>query len=107
MYLFIILFTAIALEVLGTMLLPASKNFTKFTPTIILLISYAISIYLLSFLSQRLPLSIIYSSWAGMGVFFVTVLSYYFYKQTLNSQIILGLILIVSGVILVNIYKNN
>ena len=100
-----ILFTAIAFEVLGTMLLPMSQNFTKTLPTTLLLASYGVSFYLLAFLSQKLPLAIIYSSWAGMGILFITLLSYFFYKQVLNWQVILGLFLIVSGVVLVNIYK--
>ena len=100
-----ILFTAIAFEVLGTMLLPISQNFTKTLPTILLLASYGVSFYLLAFLSQKLPLAIIYSSWAGIGILSITILSFFFYKQTVNWQVILGLFLIVSGVILVNIYK--
>lgn len=100
-----ILFTAIAFEVLGTMLLPISQNFTKTLPTTLLLASYGVSFYLLTFLSQKLPLAIIYSSWAGIGILSITILSFFFYKQTVNWQVILGLFLIVSGVILVNIYK--
>ena len=105
MNLYLILFVAIAFEVLGTMLLPASQNFTKALPSIILLISYGISFYLLSILSQRLPLAIIYASWAGMGVFSIALLSYIFYKQTLNWQSVIGLFLIVVGVTVVNVYK--
>ena len=101
----LILFTAIAFEVLGTMLLPISQNFTKTLPTTLLLASYGVSFYLLAFLSQKLPLAIIYSSWAGIGILSITILSFFFYKQTVNWQVILGLFLIVSGVILVNIYK--
>lgn len=105
MYLYSILFVAIAFEVAGTMLLPVSQNFTKVLPSAVLLIFYGISFYLLSFLTQKLPLAIIYSSWAGMGVFSVTILSYFLYKQTINWQTVLGLVLIVVGVILVNINK--
>ena len=99
------MFTAISFEVLGTMLLPVSQNFTRIIPTSILIISYGISFYFLSIISQKLPLSVIYSSWAGMGVFSVALLSSFFYKQELNWQTIIGLLLIVLGVILVNIYK--
>ena len=99
------LFVAIAVEVLGTMLLPMTKNFSKVLPTIIVLLSYVFSIYLLAVLSQKLSLAIIYASWAGLGVFSVTILSYIFYKQTLNWQTIIGLFLIVVGVIVVNLYK--
>jgi len=105
MNLYLILFAAIAFEVLGTMLLPASQNFTKALPSIVLLIAYGISFYLLSFLSQKLSLAIIYASWAGMGVFSIALLSYIFYGQTLNWQSIIGLFLIVVGVTIVNLYK--
>ena len=102
---YIILFFAIALEVLGTILLPASQNFTKPLPTSILLVSYGVSFYFLALVSQKLPLAIIYASWAGLGVFSVAMLSYFFYKQTLNWQTIAGLFLIIIGVTIVNLYK--
>ena len=105
MNVYIILFVAIAFEVLGTMLLPVTKNFSKVFPTIIVLVSYGLTIYLLAVLSQKMSLAIIYASWAGLGVFSVTLLSYVFYKQTLNWQTIIGLFLIVVGVIIVNLYK--
>ena len=102
---YLILIAAIIFEVLGTMLLPASQSFTKTLPTTILIISYGLSFYFLALVSQQLPLSIIYASWAGLGVFSVAILSYFFYKQTFNWQMILGLFLIVVGVTIVNIYK--
>ena len=105
MNVYVMLFTAIFFEILGTMLLPASQNFTKFFPTIVLLISYAISFYFLAIVSQKLPLSIVYASWSGVGIFSIAILSYIFYKQTLNWQIILGLFFIVIGVTIVNIFK--
>jgi len=103
---YITLFAAIAFEVLGTMLLPVSQNFSKPLPSAILLISYSVSFYLLALLSQKLPLAIIYASWAGLGVFSVALLSYVFYKQTLNWQTIIGLFLIVIGVTIVNLYRS-
>ena len=105
MNVYVILFIAIAFEVLGTMLLPVTKNFSKIFPTMIVLVSYVLTIYLLAVLSQKLSLAIIYASWAGLGVFSVTILSYIFYKQTLNWQTIIGLFFIVAGVIVVNVYK--
>ena len=103
---YIILFLAIIFEVIGTMLLPASQNFTKPIPTSILLFSYGISFYFLAAVTQKLPLSIGYASWSGIGIFTVALLSYIFYKQTLNWQSVAGLFLIVIGVTIVNIYKS-
>ena len=105
MTVYLMLFAAIAFEVLGPMLLPASKNFTKLIPTSILMVAYCISFYLLSILSQKLPLSILYAAWSGIGVFSIALFSYFFYKQALNWQTIGGLFLIVVGVTIVNIYK--
>ncbi len=106
MNVYLILFGAIVFEVLGTMMLPASQNFTKILPTTILFTSYIVSFYFLAIVSQKLPLSIVYASWSGIGVFSIAILSYFFYKQMLNWPTIFGLFLIVIGVILVNVYKS-
>ena len=103
---YIVLFLAIIFEVVGTMLLPVSQNFSKPLPTTVLLFSYGISFYFLAIVTQKLPLSIVYASWSGIGVFTIALLSYVIYKQTLNWQSILGLFLIVIGVTIVNIYKS-
>ena len=107
MNVYFILFTAILFEVCGTMLLPISQNFTKIFPTIALLLSYGISFYMLAIVSQKLPLSIVYASWSGVGIFTIAILSYIFYKQSLNWQTITGLFLIVVGVTIVNVFKIN
>ena len=99
------LFAAIAFEVLGTMLLPVSKNFTKVIPSLVITLSYFISFYFASNALKTLPLAIVYASWSGLGVFTVAILSYVFYNQTINWQIIIGLFLIVLGVSVIYIYK--
>ena len=103
---YIVLFLAIIFEVIGTMLLPVSQNFTKLLPSSILLFSYGISFYFLAVVTQKLPLSVVYATWSGMGVFTVALFSYILYKQTLSWQSIVGLFLIVVGVTIVNIYKS-
>ena len=102
---YLLLFVAIGLEVLGTMLLPATQSFTKLLPSSVSAVSYMLSVSLLAILAQKLPLAVIYSSWAGLGVFSVALLSYIFYKQTLSWQTIAGLFLIVLGVTIVNMFK--
>ena len=98
------LLIAIFCEVAGTMLLPVSQNFTKVIPTICLTIFYLISFYLMTFVMNKLPIAIVYATWSGLGVFTIAILGYFFFKQTLAWQAILGLFLIVIGVILVNSY---
>ena len=104
---YLLLFVAIAFEVAGTMMLPLSQNFTKGSPTAILLVAYGLSFYFLAIVSTKLPLSVVYASWAGVGVFSVALLSYIFYKQSINWQTILGLFFIVIGVTIVNVDKSS
>ena len=105
MALYFTLFIAVGFEVAGTMLLPQTQNFSKPLPSTLLLLFYGFSFYLLATVTGKLPLSVIYASWAGLGVFSVAILSSIFYKQALNWQSVAGLFLIVVGVTIVNVYK--
>ena len=98
------LLVAIFCEVAGTMLLPVSQNFTKIIPTVCLTLFYLVSFYLMTFVMDKLPIAIVYATWSGLGVFTIAILGYFFFKQTLSWQAVLGLFLIVIGVILVNTY---
>ena len=93
---------AILCEVAGTMLLPASQNFTKLVPTLALSAFYLTAFYLLTFVVNKLPIAIVYATWSGLGIFTIAILGYILFKQTLAWQAIMGLFLIVIGVILVN-----
>tara|TARA_B110001454_G_scaffold121485_1_gene113422 strand:- start:122 stop:454 length:333 start_codon:yes stop_codon:yes gene_type:complete len=103
-YLFLI--GAIFCEVAGTMLLPISQNFTKIIPTVVLSVFYLSAFYLLTFVLNKLPISIVYATWSGLGIFSIALLGYIFFKQSLSWQAILGLFLIVIGVILVNSFTS-
>ncbi|MEC8063934.1 MAG: multidrug efflux SMR transporter [Pseudomonadota bacterium] len=105
MHPYIILSVAIAFEVFGTMLLPLSKSFTLPLPTACILVAYGMSFYCLSIVAAKMPLAVLYTTWAGCGVFSIALLSYLIYGQELNWQVILGLCLITIGVTLVNIFK--
>ena len=102
---YVYLIGAILCEVTGTMLLPISKNFTRPLISITLVIAYAMAFYLLTFALKEIPLAIAYATWAGMGIFLITVLGYFFYSESLQWQTVLGLVLIAVGVAIVNVYK--
>ena len=97
---YLILIIAIFFEVGGTILLPASQNFTKIIPTTTLAVFYLLSFYLITFVVDKIPIAIVYATWSGLGVFTVAILGYVFFKQSLSWQAVLGLFLI--GVVLVN-----
>ena len=102
---YLYLIGAILCEVTGTMLLPVSKNFTRPIISIILVLAYVLAFYLLTFALKEIPRAIAYATWAGMGVFLISVLGYFFYSESLQWQSMIGLLLIAIGVAMVNIYK--
>ena len=103
---YLFLFSAVFCEVAGTMLLPATQNFTRLAPTSILAVCYLSAFYLLTFVLNKLPISIVYATWSGLGIFTIAILGYIFFKQNLSWQAVLGLFFIVIGVILVNSYSS-
>lgn len=104
---YIFLSVAIILEVFGTLLLPASQNFSKIIPTVTLVAAYVCSFYFLTFALKTIPIAVVYASWAGLGVFLIAVMSKLLFDQALSWQVILGLILIIAGVVLVNTFSDS
>ena len=103
---YLFLFGAVFCEIAGTMLLPATQNFTRLVPTSILAVCYLSAFYLLTFVVNKLPIAIVYATWSGLGIFTIAILGYIFFKQNLSWQAVLGLFFIVLGVILVNSYSS-
>tara|TARA_A100001011_G_C14198279_1_gene794512 strand:- start:221 stop:544 length:324 start_codon:yes stop_codon:yes gene_type:complete len=99
---YIYLAVAIFCEVIGTMLLPLSENFSKPLPSLALIIAYILAFYFLTFALQSIPIAVVYATWSGLGVLLISILGYIIYDQTLQWQSIVGLFFIVIGVILVN-----
>ena len=99
---YIYLAVAIFCEVIGTMLLPLSENFSKPLPSLALIIAYILAFYFLTFALQSIPIAVVYATWSGLGVLLISILGYIIYDHTLQWQSIVGLFFIVIGVILVN-----
>ena len=97
---------AIICEVIGTLLLPYSKNFTKLYPSVFLVVFYISAFVFLSFAVKEIPLTIVYATWCGVGVFLVSILSYFLFGESVPWQGIVGLVLIIIGVTLVNSFKS-
>ena len=99
---YLCLLAAIIFEVCGTLLLPASQNFTNVKATITLVLLYCLSFYFLSIVVNFIPIAIMYATWSGLGIFTLALISYFAFNQSLNFLSLIGLALIVIGVILVN-----
>ena len=53
----------------------------------------------------KIPIAIFYATRSGFEVFFVALFGHFVYRELLPWQGVLGLALIITGVILVNIFS--
>ena len=72
---YVFLAGAILFEVIGTLLLPVTQNFTRAMPTVIMITCYAVAFYCLTFAIRDIPIAIVYAIWSGIGVFLIAVFS--------------------------------
>ena len=96
---------AIVSEVVATSALKASEQFTKLTPSLIVIIGYCISFYLVTLVLRTIPVGITYAIWAGVGIVLVALVGAILYKQIPDLPAVIGMGLIVAGVVIINVYS--
>lgn len=103
---YVLLFVSIGFEVLGTSMLKLSDGFTNLIPSVVLLVSFALSFTLMGIVLKTIPLSIAYSVWAGLGTVATGLIGVFIYGEVLSVLNSLGLLFIVLGVIVMNQKRN-
>lgn len=100
------LMLAIICEIMATTLLVKSEQFTRLLPTLMMAGLYIISFYFLSQTLKTIPLGIAYAIWGGIGIVLTAIIGTVVFKQTVDGGAIIGIALIVSGVIVINVFSN-
>jgi small multidrug resistance pump len=93
-------------EVTASTALRATKGFTQLVPSIVTVLGYAISFYALSYTLGTIKLGIAYAIWSGVGMILVTLLGYLIYGQKLDWGAIAGIVLIIAGVIVIQVFSH-
>jgi small multidrug resistance pump len=96
---------AIAFEVVGSSFMKASEGFSKWVPSSIVIIAYLTCFYFLSLALKTIPLGIAYAIWGGLGIVLTAIISVVIFKQKLDIPAIVGIVLIVSGVVVMNFFS--
>ena len=84
MQVYFLLALAILAETAGTTALQASQQFTRFWPSVIVVLAYAISFYLLALTLRYMPVGVVYAIWSGLGIVFIAAMGYVIFGQTLD-----------------------
>ncbi len=101
------LFAAIICEVIATAFIKVSEEFTKVVPSAVVIIGYALSFYLWSWVLEGIPVGVAYAVWAGMVVVLVGLVDLFFFGQTLDAAALTGMTLIVAGVVCINLFSKS
>ncbi len=65
----IYLFAAIVCEVIATSALKAAEGFTRFWPSLVVVVGYGLAFYCLSLTLRTIPVGIAYAIWSGSASF--------------------------------------
>jgi len=102
---YLLLLLAIAAEVVATSALKACDNFTRLLPSVLVVAGYGVALTCLSMTVRTLPLGIAYAIWSGVGTALVAVVGWWIYKQQLDLPAVVGISLIISGTIVLNLFS--
>ena len=97
------LFIAIIAEVIATSALKSSEGFTKPIASIVVVLGYMIAFYCLSLTLKTIPVGIAYAVWSGVGIVLITTVAWFVFDQKLALWGIVGIALIMSGVLILNL----
>ncbi|WP_173481154.1 SMR family transporter, partial [Marinobacterium sp. xm-g-48] len=67
------------------------------------IIGYGAAFYLLSLTLKSIPVGIAYAIWSGLGIVLVTLVAWFMHGQKLDLWGYVGMGLIVSGVVVLNL----
>ena len=101
----LILFFAVLSEVIATTYLKFSEGFTKLVPSIIVVLGYGLSFYLLSMTLKVMPIGIAYALWSGIGITLTVLLGKILWNESLDWARITGIILIIIGILVINLFS--
>ena len=94
---------AIAFEVLATTSLRASHGFSRLVPSVLVVVGYAVSFYLMAQILKHLQVGTVYAIWSGVGTAATAVIAWLVFKESLNPLAIAGIALVIGGVVLMNL----
>jgi small multidrug resistance pump len=104
---YIYLILAIVTETIGTTALQASAQFTRLWPSVLCVVTYAASFYLLALALKTIPVGILYAIWSGVGIVLIAGIGFVVFGQKLDLAAILGIGLILLGILVIHLFSNS
>ena len=100
---YVVLILAVILGTAANGFAKGANGFTLFVPSILTAIMIVGCMYALSIVMKSIPVGITYASFAGLCIIATTLVGIYKFNQMPDIFTIVGLALIISGVLIVNL----
>ena len=101
----LIFFFAVLSEVIATTSLKFSEGFTKLLPSLIVVVGYGLSFYLLSLSLKVMSIGVAYAFWSGIGIVLTVIAGKMIWNETLDWARIAGIGLILLGILIINLFS--
>ncbi|HEX3302993.1 MAG TPA: SMR family transporter, partial [Thermomicrobiales bacterium] len=76
-----LLLVAIAIEVVATTALKASDGMSKLIPSVIVIIGYVVSFYMVAVILKRMDLGVVYATWSALGTAAIAIIGVVIYDD--------------------------
>lgn len=103
---YLILLAAVAAETIGTTALQASQQFSRLGPTLLVILAYGLSFWLLSLTLKVMPVGVVYALWSGLGILLIALIGFAVFGQKLDLAAVIGMGLILAGIVVINLFSN-
>ncbi len=102
---YIILVIAVALGTAANGFAKSAQGFTLLVPSLLTAITIVGCMYTLSLVMKTIPVGVTYASFAGLCVVATILIGIFKFNQMPDIFTILGMVLIISGVLIVNLLR--
>ena len=99
-----LLMLAIGAEVAATAALPRTESFHNPVWTPLVLLGYALSIWLLALVVRHMSVSVAYAIWSGMGTALIAVVGVMMLGESWDLAKVAALSMIIVGVVVLNLH---
>ncbi|MCE8005707.1 multidrug efflux SMR transporter [Aestuariivita sp.] len=103
---YIYLTASVIAETIGYSALNASAQFTKFWPSLLVILGMGGSFYFLTLTLKYMPLGITYALASGLGIVAVALVGVVVFGQRLDLAAVIGLALIIAGMGIINVLSD-
>jgi len=107
MKIMLIFFFAVLSEVTATTALKLSDGFTKFVPSIVVVVGYGLSFYLLSLSLKVMSIGIAYALWSGIGIVLTVIVGMVLWRESMDWARGIGIFLIMLGIVIINLFSKS